>query len=41
MVGGAVRDLLLGAQPKDFDILTTASPVQVPALLLATPMACP
>ena len=29
LVGGAVRDLLLGAQPKDFDILTTATPVQV------------
>lgn len=40
MVGGAVRDLLLGRQPKDFDILTTATPVQVPAQLLASLMAC-
>ena len=32
LVGGAVRDMLLGKQPKDFDILTTATPVQVPAL---------
>ena len=29
LVGGAVRDMLLGARPKDFDILTTATPVQV------------
>lgn len=29
LVGGAVRDLLLQSKPKDFDILTTATPVQV------------
>ena len=29
LVGGAVRDLLLGKHPKDFDIATDASPEQV------------
>lgn len=29
IVGGAVRDLLLGKQPKDFDIATDATPEQV------------
>jgi poly(A) polymerase len=29
MVGGCVRDLLLGRQPKDFDIATAARPQQV------------
>src|SRR5512141_3063816 len=29
VVGGAVRDLLLGRQPKDFDIATSATPDQV------------
>jgi Poly A polymerase head domain len=29
VVGGAVRDLLLGKQPKDFDIVTSATPHQV------------
>lgn len=29
VVGGAVRDLLLGRKPKDFDIATSASPRQV------------
>lgn len=29
LVGGAVRDLLLGNQPKDFDIATDATPEQV------------
>jgi poly(A) polymerase len=29
LVGGAVRDLLLGIQPKDFDIATNAHPEQV------------
>ena len=29
LVGGAVRDILLGRKPKDFDVLTTATPVQV------------
>lgn len=29
VVGGAVRDLLLNNRPKDFDIVTTATPAQV------------
>lgn len=29
LVGGAVRDLLLGVQPKDFDVATDAEPEQV------------
>lgn len=29
VVGGAVRDLLLGAHPKDFDVATNATPEQV------------
>ena len=29
LVGGAVRDLLLGKTPKDFDVATSASPRQV------------
>ena len=29
LVGGGVRDLLLGRRPKDFDIGTDASPQQV------------
>lgn len=29
LVGGAVRDLLLGLQPKDFDVATDATPEQV------------
>lgn len=29
LVGGAVRDLLVGIQPKDFDVATNASPEQV------------
>ena len=32
LVGGAVRDLLLGGLPKDFDIATDATPEQVRAL---------
>src|SRR5690348_15755208 len=28
-VGGSVRDLLLGKQPKDFDIATNATPHQI------------
>ncbi|PSQ92419.1 MAG: polynucleotide adenylyltransferase PcnB [Proteobacteria bacterium SW_6_67_9] len=32
LVGGGVRDLLLGRQPKDFDIATDATPEQVRAL---------
>lgn len=29
VVGGAVRDLLIGAEPKDFDVATSATPEQV------------
>ena len=29
LVGGGVRDLLLGKQPKDFDVATDAKPEQV------------
>jgi len=29
LVGGSVRDLLLGREPKDFDVATSASPEQV------------
>jgi poly(A) polymerase len=29
LVGGGVRDILLGGQPKDFDIATSATPEQV------------
>lgn len=29
LVGGAVRDLLLGIEPKDFDVVTSATPEQV------------
>ncbi|MDR0487691.1 MAG: polynucleotide adenylyltransferase PcnB, partial [Treponema sp.] len=29
VVGGAVRDLILGKKPKDFDIATNASPAQI------------
>jgi len=32
LVGGAVRDLLLGIKPKDFDIATNATPEEVKAL---------
>jgi poly(A) polymerase len=32
VVGGAVRDLLLGREPKDFDVATDATPEQVRAL---------
>jgi poly(A) polymerase len=32
IVGGAVRDLLLGLRPKDFDVATNAEPEQVKAL---------
>lgn len=31
LVGGCVRDLLVGAQPKDFDVATSATPEQVRA----------
>jgi poly(A) polymerase len=32
VVGGAVRDLLLGREPKDYDVATAASPEQVRAI---------
>ncbi|MBN2716406.1 MAG: polynucleotide adenylyltransferase PcnB [Deltaproteobacteria bacterium] len=32
LVGGCVRDLLLGAQPKDFDVVTSAKPAEIKAL---------
>ena len=32
VVGGAVRDLLLGLRPKDFDVATNATPEQVKGL---------
>ena len=32
LVGGGVRDLLLGLKPKDFDITTNATPEEVKAL---------
>jgi len=32
IVGGAVRDLIVGAQPKDFDVATNATPEQIQPL---------
>src|SRR5262245_40490440 len=32
IVGGAVRDLLVGRRPKDFDVATNATPEEVKAL---------
>lgn len=32
LVGGCVRDLILGLQPKDFDVVTNATPDEVKAL---------
>lgn len=32
LVGGAVRDLLIGGHPKDFDVATNATPEQIRAL---------
>src|SRR5512144_2926769 len=32
VVGGAVRDLLLGIEPKDFDVATAARPEQIKPL---------
>ncbi|SVC32816.1 uncharacterized protein METZ01_LOCUS285670, partial [marine metagenome] len=29
MVGGCIRDLLLGQRPKDFDVATNATPEQI------------
>ena len=36
LVGGCVRDLLLGLEPKDYDIATTARPRQVKKLIRNT-----
>lgn len=36
VAGGAVRDLLLGATPKDFDIVSDASPEEIEALFPKT-----
>ena len=36
LVGGCVRDLLLGTEPEDFDIVTSARPEQVQALFSKT-----
>ena len=36
LVGGGVRDLLLGRHPKDFDIATSATPEQVKRVLPST-----
>src|SRR5690606_17303170 len=32
LVGGAVRDLMLGVKPKDFDVATNATPEQIKSL---------
>lgn len=32
VVGGCIRDLLLGQQPKDFDVVTNATPEQIKSL---------
>src|SRR5690606_20768408 len=32
VVGGAVRDLIVGLEPKDFDVATNATPEQIRAL---------
>ena len=36
LVGGCVRDILLGQQPKDFDVVTNATPEQVKKLFRKT-----
>src|SRR5690606_1425346 len=36
LVGGAVRDFLLGKDPKDFDVATSADPFQVKKLFSRT-----
>ena len=41
VVGGALRDLLLGNEPKDFDLLTTATPKQVRSWLVNLLVLCP
>lgn len=37
IVGGAVRDLLVGLKPKDFDVATDATPEQVKSLFRRAP----
>ncbi len=32
LVGGCIRDILLGQQPKDFDVVTNATPEQIKKL---------
>jgi poly(A) polymerase len=36
LVGGCVRDLLLGREPKDYDVATSATPAQVMAIFPET-----
>ena len=36
VVGGSIRDLLLGLKPKDFDVATNARPVSYTHLTLPT-----
>jgi poly(A) polymerase len=36
LVGGCVRDILLGRKPKDFDVTTDATPEEVEELFLKT-----
>src|ERR1700722_4656507 len=36
LVGGCVRDLLLGREPKDWDITTNAKPAEIQALFPET-----
>ena len=36
LVGGCVRDLLLGREPKDYDVATNATPDQVMAIFPET-----
>ena len=38
IVGGAVRDLLLGLKPKDFDVATNATPEEVKRLFRRWPI---
>src|SRR5690625_7043117 len=39
-VGGCVRDLLLGFQPKDFDVATSATPEEVRRLFRNSRLIC-
>mgnify|MGYP003311019074 CR=1 FL=1 len=38
LVGGGIRDLLLGKHPKDFDVATSAKPVEVQNLFRLHPL---